>query len=172
MYFSLWKNENFVRRQLYNCEACILKGENEKRECLFFKDKINIPKHIFNEETKQLSREECYVEEGDIDDLFEEMLRIQEIFPGRPLWDVFSEYMLKAGICPQCCYDENLADLIELESHCSEYKVLPEDGGILDQLNYIMDAFSEIRGSKAEYMAEMSEKAMQESKSKSNKKVR
>lgn len=70
---------------------------------------------------------------------------------------------------PEVCFtafiDEVLGQFIELESTCKEYKVLPYPGGVLDQPNIILDAFSVIRGEKIKYENFRNKKMMDNLKS-------
>jgi len=63
-------------------------------------------------------------------------------------------------VCLTAFIDESLAEFIELESACKEYKILPQGGGLLDQLAIYLDAFQVIRGEKVKYENKRNKEAM------------
>jgi len=57
--------------------------------------------------------------------------------------------------------------LIGLESTCSEYHVLPYEGGLFEQPQYIFDSFNAIRAARNEYHRISMEETMSKAKAKS-----
>lgn len=67
---------------------------------------------------------------------------------------------IKCGVCPLAIIPDEFFDLIDLYSHCSDFNALPRPGGLLDQDNKTLEAFSVIRGE----MAKIQEERMNEAR--------
>ncbi len=152
-------------KRLYNCKLC-KKHNKEGRICFldgerheFIFDDVDfsdpVPKRVG--EIKKIF---------DRDTIFELISIYKKVSPDMPVYEILSFHF--RDVCIKSLVDFNDSYYIQLESFCSEYGVLPEEGAVLDQANIVLDIFQVIRSAKNEYdikkQDEMKKKMERESK--------
>jgi hypothetical protein len=164
----LWRNERKERTSLYDCEICSL-GQNEwfrNRKCfhpLYGEEVFPFKLPYFDEETKKMipgeTNEQVFTQEEFLEWLYEVNERY---FPDQPSFE-FIQGAFKARngeVCLTAFIDESLGELVDLESHCEAYHELPYDGGIFNQPQLFLDAFSIIRTERNRYEKVRADKMM------------
>lgn len=102
------------------------------------------------------------------DELLERVFEFYELNPRfHPVTIIFNQFNNRQNNLPICMtsfWDQFVGALIDLERSASEYNVLPYQGGLLDQPQYIIDAFKIIRINDAMYQREKMERDKSEAK--------
>lgn len=80
------------------------------------------------------------------EDVFELLSDWEEIFPDLPPFEAARLYLHEPiEVCITSLIDPYSLYVIEAEQACRDYQVLPYDGGLWDQPNVLIEAFSIIR---------------------------
>lgn len=86
---------------------------------------------------------------ADIIKTYELLTEFRELLPGVPLFELLEKHF--PDVCPRSLVNMEDVEFISMEAFCSEYGCLPDEGGMLDQLNIIVEAFNIIRGARSDY---------------------
>jgi len=74
---------------------------------------------------------------------------VGKLFPSRSIGEIWLTYY--PDLCPLSLMDDWCGYWIEVEASCSEYNVLPFEGGLLDQPQLVIEIFSSIRKGRNSY---------------------
>jgi len=99
-----------------------------------------------------------------VDSLYDELSRISEVFPEKPVFELFQTYFGKIEtkdeegkevmkeVCPTGIADVEWNYVIEMENKMREYHVAPFAGGLLDQPMLFLEVSDVIMETRAKYM--------------------
>ncbi|MFV2014551.1 MAG: hypothetical protein ACC656_03930, partial [Candidatus Heimdallarchaeota archaeon] len=149
----MWRNERKERTALYDCDICTLKVNQWFRNRICFHPEFGQGAYPFKfpnmdpETKKQIPgpyEENIFTQEEFLDWLYETN---DYYFPNMPAFELIQGAFKATNkeVCLTAFVDESLGELVDLESHCEAYKVLPYRGGIFNQPQLFLDAFSVIR---------------------------
>lgn len=146
----------------------------KKRICFhqeFGKEAYPFKLPVFDPELKKIdnaqTNEAIFTQDEFLDWLYE----INDYYrPDMPSFEFIKVLLTpkNSEICFTAFVDSVMGEFIEMESACKEYKILPHPGGLLDQLNIYLDAFSIIRSEKIRYENKRNKDMMDKMKSSSS----
>jgi len=140
----------------YDCDFCIATKLYETRHCFLEKPPgqdehvINVPvfdsedfnPNVVGEDRRTLDKK----------GIFEELEILEAVFPHLSPFELLRSYFsYPKEVCPTSLVDPHHNFLLEMEFSCREYKVLPFEGGLLDQPLVLMEVFRVIQSEKASY---------------------
>jgi len=109
-------------------------------------DTYELDHPIFGEDLPSQSPIGYEKKEMTLDDIFEELDLIEEIFPDIPPFEALRLYFTSPKeVCPTSMMDPYLVFLIEAEQAAREYHIMPYAGGLWDQPRALLSVFSSIR---------------------------
>ena len=85
----------------------------------------------------------------DADGFFDLVHEFQSYRPGLPFAEVISFHF--RDVCIKSLIDEDYYQYLKMEAFCKEYHCLPFEGSMMDQPNILIEIFSVIRGTRAEF---------------------
>lgn len=173
IWYFLWKQEDPKRTSLYDCDICTLATNQwfKKRVCfhpLHGKEVYPFKLPVFNQELKKIengiSKTEFFTQEDFLEWLYDTNDYYKPEMPSFEFIRALINSVNNTEVCLTAFVDEALASFIELEAACTEYKQLPDSGGVLDQLNIYLEAFMVIRNEKIRYENQRNKKLMDDLK--------
>ncbi len=168
VYYQLWRHENYQHAmRYYECSSCLQNNYIDQRICWKYQLVPGVDLVSLRIPTKDESGNWVLeTRELDFDDLLETLVEMEEYEPSIPTFEVLINKMLcdKSGaqveICPVGMFDEELWDVIVMESLCETYSMAPCWPPVLEeQPSVLMEMFSVIRAAKNQYEAVKLERA-------------
>lgn len=101
-------------------------------------------------------------EELDVDDLFEELVKVHQEAPDAPLFDLLMTFYPQ--VCPTGIIDPIYNEIVTMEERTQKYGIFPYAGGQLDQPVKMLEAFDIIRSAIAMFHKKRDQEMDRESK--------
>lgn len=176
VYYLNWKADEHSRRTSYDCNACRKYNFLKTRYCYLEKSEFELPylKVITDDETgeNKLDPDETSRNTTEVD--FIEMLNeLSLVNKDLSTFEIFMKYFgsmmdegKKVELCPEAIkvHSENLAEMFEMESRCHEYHIFPFEGGQLDQIALLIEAFDAVRAGRNTFHSKKMEEVRQSNK--------
>lgn len=165
-YYLNWLSDKEEReKQAYDCEMCRKHNWMEDRTCFIYEKEVVFTMPVIDLDTgRPVPKQERRVR-ADIHKTYELLEEFRELIPGVPLFELLDKHF--PNVCPRSLVNLEDVEFISMEAFCSEYGCLPFEGGMLDQLNILVEAFNIIRGSRSDYEKLRQKKMEQKMKVKS-----
>ena len=125
----------------------------ENRACFLEKDEFKLTIPILEKQAYGAKIVDNYEKVCTIDEFVETLWELEESDTELPIFLLVMKYFKNPHVCCTAIglREPYLSLLITLESACSDYQVLPYPGGLMNQPQFIYDAFQCIRVGRNEY---------------------
>ena len=111
-----------------------------------------LDKPIFEDEAPSQSPIGFESQEMTLEDVFEALEEIEEIFPDIPPFEALRLYYSQPKeVCPTSMIETYMMYLMEAEQAAREYHLMPYSGGLWDQPQALLQVFSAIRVERNQY---------------------
>ena len=155
----MWRSRQTPsNRRRYDCRFCLDNDlqEKESRHCFVHGEEtclVQFP-DIKDDGTVEETGEEIEVDVEDFCKRFSEICKYRPENPLRVMFRFFGGSGGSIEICPLSIVSYDLSRVLVMAEHCERYHVLPQQGALEDQSNWLMEAFDQIAQAKAEFEKE------------------